>query len=337
MEDDKVKIYDVPSKTRNYTIIDNTTGKPMNQENFSLEVNPSVIDRLKALKKVNEEKIKEAENKEVFEDTGIINAFTPEDPTMFTENKGEDYIDAIDFKDELAPVLTEETGDEAVGTQGEFARNKILERVKARDNEEEEEQPIRENEFSSMFEYKEEKEEEFENLNQPLNQTYSYQDPNLNPTAGFNENPLQNKEVEKYEERVARSGNNRMFAILSYIPFVSLFFIWTKNKFLKFHAVEGFQYTLYTIFAFLFLAPYVAIQHEIIKNVNLSSTINTILLLVAIIGLVMLCAGLLSIILGMTVAVLGKKAHIPLLWFKRKKIKEQEENLVENSTNNTNA
>lgn len=334
MEEDKVKIYDVPSKTRNYTIIDNTTGKPINQEDYSLEINPSVIERLKALKKVNEEKVKEAENKVEFEDAGIITAYTPEDPTLFTENKGDDYIDAVDYKEELAPVLIEETGDEAVGIQGEYSRNKILERVKVRNgNETEEEEEVKQNEFSSMFEYKEEEKEE--EKEETPNFTYSYQDPSLNPSAGFSENPLQDKIQEEYEETISKKGNKKLLAMLSYIPFLSLIFIWTKNKFLKFHAIEGLQCTLYLLLGGIFLVPYLGIQHEIIKNVTLSETLNTVLLVLSVIGLVMVCASVLTILLGMIIALCGKKKHFPLLWFIKKKKADKKENAEAEKTENT--
>jgi len=55
METDEMMILrDLPVDTRNYTIVDNITGKPIDQSNYTLTIDPEVIKKLNSLKKINE-------------------------------------------------------------------------------------------------------------------------------------------------------------------------------------------------------------------------------------------------------------------------------------------
>ena len=58
--EETMELRDLPVDTRNYTIVDNVTGKPIEQSKYSLTVDPEVIAKLNTLKKVNEEKIRKA-------------------------------------------------------------------------------------------------------------------------------------------------------------------------------------------------------------------------------------------------------------------------------------
>ena len=63
---DTMELRDLPVDTRNYTIIDNITGKPIDQSTYSLTIDPEVIGKLNKLKLVNEEKIRQATLKGLF-------------------------------------------------------------------------------------------------------------------------------------------------------------------------------------------------------------------------------------------------------------------------------
>ena len=55
--EDRMTLHDLPVNTRNYTIIDNITGKPIEQSNYTLSIDEEVIKKLNKLKDINEEKL----------------------------------------------------------------------------------------------------------------------------------------------------------------------------------------------------------------------------------------------------------------------------------------
>ena len=50
MEEQSMILRDLPVNTRNYTILDNVTGKPIDQGNYSLTIDKEVINKLNKLK-----------------------------------------------------------------------------------------------------------------------------------------------------------------------------------------------------------------------------------------------------------------------------------------------
>ena len=50
MEEESMILRDLPVNTRNYTILDNVTGKPIDQENYSLTIDKEVINKLNKFK-----------------------------------------------------------------------------------------------------------------------------------------------------------------------------------------------------------------------------------------------------------------------------------------------
>jgi hypothetical protein len=82
--EETMELRDLPVDTRNYTIIDNITGKPIEQSNYSLTIDPTVIGKLNELKRVNEEKVKQASLKSQYGDTTLVDTFTPDDNSVFT-------------------------------------------------------------------------------------------------------------------------------------------------------------------------------------------------------------------------------------------------------------
>ena len=73
--EETMELRDLPVDTRNYTIIDNITGKPIEQSNYSLTIDPLVIGKLNELKRVNEEKIRQASLKSQYGDEISISNF----------------------------------------------------------------------------------------------------------------------------------------------------------------------------------------------------------------------------------------------------------------------
>ena len=136
--EETMELRDLPVDTRNYTIVDNVTGKPIEQSKYSLTIDPEVIGKLNTLKKVNEEKIRQATLKGQYKDSTLVDTFTPEDNSVFTPVFEGDYIQAQDFN--ATPEPTEVQAEETVEEEKPEAyapevlqQDTILERVVARD------------------------------------------------------------------------------------------------------------------------------------------------------------------------------------------------------------
>ena len=88
---------DLPVDTRNYTILDNVTGKPVDQNTYSLTIDAEVINKLNKLKRVTEEKLKQASLRSAYSDSTLVDTFTPEDNSVFSPLYEGEYIDAEDY------------------------------------------------------------------------------------------------------------------------------------------------------------------------------------------------------------------------------------------------
>ena len=105
--EDRMTLRDMPVDTRNYTIIDNITGKPIDQSSYTLNIDSAVIQKLNTLKKMNEEKIKQAALKDKYGDTSLVTTFTPDNNAVFTPVYNDEYIDYHDFN-QGTPSSTDE-------------------------------------------------------------------------------------------------------------------------------------------------------------------------------------------------------------------------------------
>lgn len=135
---------DLPVDTRNYTIVDNITGKPIDQSSYTLTIDPEVISKLNKLKQVNEEKIKQAALRDQYGNDTLVSTFTPTDNAVFTPVYNDEYIDFHDFNSnqDSAPIVEEVVEEtqivEEVNTEANVGAEVImsdtlLDRVIARD------------------------------------------------------------------------------------------------------------------------------------------------------------------------------------------------------------
>lgn len=145
--EERMILRDMPVDTRNYTIIDNITGKAIDQSNYTLSIDNEVIGKLNQLKKINEEKIKQAALKDKYGDSTSVSTFTPEDNAVFTPVYNDDYIDFHDFntndkKEEVKieanePIETNEVMETPIQPETTHAEviqsDTLLARVVARD------------------------------------------------------------------------------------------------------------------------------------------------------------------------------------------------------------
>lgn len=146
MENEEMMILrDLPVDTRNYTIVDNITGKPIDQSTYTMTIDKEVIGKLNKLKQVNEEKVKQAALRDQYGSSSITNPFTPQDNAVFTPVYSDSYISARDFNveaqqpvvEEVAPVeeetLSFETEAPQHNTTEVIQSDTLLQRVVARD------------------------------------------------------------------------------------------------------------------------------------------------------------------------------------------------------------
>lgn len=103
--EEKMVLRDLPVDTRNYTILDNVTGKPVDQGSYSLTIDPEVINKLNKLKRVTEEKLKQASLRSTYSEATLVETFTPEDNSVFSPLYTGEYIHAEDYN--FAPIEEE--------------------------------------------------------------------------------------------------------------------------------------------------------------------------------------------------------------------------------------
>ena len=137
--EDKMILRDLPVDTRNYTILDNITGKPVEQSSYSLTIDPEVINKLNKLKKLTEEKIRQASLRSTYSDATLVETFTPEDNSVFSPLYEGEYIDVEDFnktiEEPVEEVKIEEVKEEkSIHAPSEVITSEgLLDRVVARD------------------------------------------------------------------------------------------------------------------------------------------------------------------------------------------------------------
>ena len=356
MEEEGMILKDLPVQTRNYTIIDNVTGKPVDQNEYSLTIAPSVIDKLKALKQVNEQKIKEASMRNSYSSDAMVSTFTPTDVSAFAPVYDNEYINYNSIANTNKPTQTVETVVEAPTRQAKnFSNDSILDRVVARSSVSAYQEPSTNNTSAPV----ENNLADSSYTGEPVYVGGSVYDPNAGvrkesasvsiggpfnadmPVVEekstvfdhvLNQPEDENKwadavldepyEVEMEETAPVQNEDNskagRLFAWLCYIPFMWILFMFTKKKFLKSHVIEGIQLTLFLIIGAGLAFPYVAIDQKWL-TLNLD---HTLVLVMGILGAVFLVTWAFTMLISMILALCGKRFHVSLLWG-RKKIKNR--------------
>ena len=331
--EETMELRDLPVDTRNYTIVDNVTGKPIEQSKYSLTIDPEVIGKLNTLKKVNEEKIRQATLKGQYKDSTLVDTFTPEDNSVFTPVFEGDYIQAQDFN--ATPEPTEAQAEETVEEEKPEAyapevlqQDTILERVVARDPStiQTEDLQTSENADENTDTNVEDNgaSENPETPSQPIdNSTFTP------PTTGLQQASEQIVKIDAEKlgpairpPKGGRSRDHKVnldkmeikeakgYAWLGYLLFFLPLLINRKNRFARIHANEGLELNIIEILGVLLILPYF-----LLKNVpEIWVTVEFVAVLV---GVVLLGMCALTIIPMMICAMCGLQFQTPWLWKKR--------------------
>ena len=91
-----IVLRNLPITTRNYTVVDTATGKPVDNTTYSLTIAPHVIEKLYELKRINEEKKQQAALRQQYAQDSLTSAYTPTDTSVFTPLTTNEYIDVRD-------------------------------------------------------------------------------------------------------------------------------------------------------------------------------------------------------------------------------------------------
>ena len=332
--EETMELRDLPVDTRNYTIVDNVTGKPIEQSKYSLTIDPEVIGKLNTLKKVNEEKIRQATLKGQYKDSTLVDTFTPEDNSVFTPVFEGDYIQAQDFN--ATPEPTEVQAEETVEEEKPEAyapevlqQDTILERVVARDPStiQTEDLQTSENADENTDTNVEDNgsSENPETPNQPVDNS-TFTPP---PTTGLQQASEQIVKIDAEKlgpaikpPKGGRSRDHKVnldkmeikeakgYAWLGYLLFFLPLLINRKNRFARIHANEGLELNIIEILGVLLILPYF-----LLKNVpEIWVTVEFVAVLV---GVVLLGMCALTIIPMMICAMCGLQFQTPWLWKKR--------------------
>lgn len=330
--EDTMELRDLPVDTRNYTIIDNITGKPIDQSNYSLTIDPEVISKLNTLKKVNEEKIKQATLRGLYEEATLVDTFTPEDNSVFTPVYDDEYISNHDFntaEETVAPIVEEKPIEEKVVEEKPtfnptevLQQDNVLERVVARDPSTIVKEPEETLDSTENSETNETSEENSNNESAPDNSTFTPEMAGLKEASEqivkINADklgpaikpPKHDRPSYKINLDVMEIREAKSYAWLGYLLFFLPLLINRKNRFARIHANEGLELNMVEILGGLLLLPYFLLT-------NLEGTWHTVTFIMALAGIVLLGMCVLTIIPMMICAMCGLQFQTPWLWKRR--------------------
>lgn len=319
MEEESMILRDLPVNTRNYTIIDNVTGKPIDQGNYSLTIDKEVISKLNKLKQVNEEKRRQASLKGQYTDIALVDTFTPKDNAVFTPIYSGEYIDAHDFveKEEKVEEVKQVVQEEPVAEI--IKQDTLLERVFARDpstvvhteeedtsqqNEDKPNQPI----DNSYQETNNTPEMEKTGLQQASEQIINIDTDKLGkeikaPT-GFKEG----RQIITLDETEIKEG--RGVAWLAYLLFFIPLLLNRNNRYVRLHANMGLELNILELLIAILIVPKLILT-------SITGTGAVILTILALVGVVLLASCAITIIPMIIGAIVGKAYQRPWLFKKR--------------------
>lgn len=321
--DEKMTLRDLPVDTENYTIIDNVTGKPIDEKNYSLSIDKEVINKLNKLKSVSEEKIKQASLKNQYQDSTLVDTFTPDDTSVFTPIYKDEYIDYDEFMEGKKQVeeetkAMEENQEEA--KKPELAEviksDTILDRVVARKNDETNSQAIGQIEPAQVPAEESLYSKVTDNSlftpdmaqSQPYSQTINVD------TSNLGEKKKKGKKAKKRKEKIALDKSEikagRGVAWLAYILFFLPLLFKRHNRFVRLHANEGLELNIIEILGVALILPFLLVKNAV-------GTMHLIITICAIAGFVLLTACILTIIPMIFCSLCGLQFQIPWLWKKR--------------------
>jgi len=354
MEEERMILRDLPVDTRNYTIVDNITGKPIDQSTYTLTIDKEVIAKLNKLKELNEEKIKQAALRDKYGNSDYVSTFTPQDNAVFTPVYNDEYISYHDFNDDkkeetytavqentITDIPSEETTENVVDidTNSQHAEviqsDSILERVVARDPSlrvVEEEKPVEEpkEELDYISNYTGDNVDTSQNENQELQADNSLFTPEMATLQDASEQILKidteklgedikaHKEQKRGTEKIKLDKmeiiSGKKIAWTAYILFFIPLLFRKNNRFVRLHANEGVELNIVELLSGLFIGQYFLLPTLI---ENLSGTLSTISFFAGIIGAGLLGACILTLIPMMICAMCGLQVQTPWLWHRR--------------------
>jgi hypothetical protein len=355
--DDRMILRDLPVDTRNYTIVDNITGKPIDQSNYTLTIDTEVIKKLNTLKLMNEEKVKQAALRDKYGSTSLVSTFTPEDNAVFTPEYNDEYISYHDFnssnveeKEEVVEETMQPEEEKAELPHAEVIQSDtLLDRVVARDpsvrlaekeEQEKAEQPKEELDYISNYDPNKEYVAEAETTEEEIKADNSLFTPEMatlqqasEQIVKINEDKLGEdikpiperkrlKEKIKLDKMEVISG--RGIAWMAYILFFIPLLFKRKNRFVRIHANEGLDLNIVEIISALLIGQYYLLPNW----VTLEGMGITASLFGCMIGAGIAAACALTIVIRIICSLAGNYSQIHWLW-KQRIIKVQSERSTE--------
>lgn len=338
----------LPISTRNYQIVDTATGKPIENNSYSVKIAPHVIENLYELKKINEEKKQQAKFREQYADHTLTDAYTPTDDSAFAFQNGNEYIRADDIQRH-----SNDTYGEEVLAQPEFKAeaiqsDSILGRVSARSQDPHEkeitlEEKAPEVDYITADTYTPTGNYEYAMPDNSMdNSMFGGSEYSTNDNSTFNPDNISNNDnggnsmetneevakapKQKKEKKKRRPdyinltkdevNSGRGVAWLAYILFFIPLIFKGKNRFVRIHANEGLDLNIAELIGGLLILPFFLIS-------NPTGITEIVVYVAGILGLVVLSACALTIIPVMIGALCGAQFQIP--WLLKKRIIKIEE------------
>ena len=345
---DSMILRDMPVETRNYIIIDNITGKPIDQSNYTLSIDPEVIGKLNKLKKINEEKVKQAALRDKYGNTNIASTFTPKDNAVFTPVYNDEYIDFQDFnnKEEVQMIDTpekEEVVEEQVQDNQPHAEvitsDTLLDRVVARDpsvrlQEQEEakiaEEPKEELDYISNYNPNAEQQAPVEETAQSAPVDNSVFTPEMANLQSASEQIVKidpdklggdikaHKEQKKGTERIKLDRmeviSGKKIAWTAYILFFIPLLFKKNNRFVRIHANEGLELNIVELLGGLLVAQYFLLP-KIMENI--SANLSMVSLIACWFGAALVGVCALTCVIALIASLFGNQHQTPWLWKRR--------------------
>lgn len=337
----------LPISTRNYQIVDTATGKPIENNSYSVKIAPHVIENLYELKKINEEKKQQAKFREQYADHTLTDAYTPTDDSAFAFQNGNEYIRADDIQKH-----SNDGYNDSVMAQPEYKAeaiqsDSILGRVSARSQDPHKkeitlEEKAPEVDYITAETYTPTGNYEYSMPENTVdNSMFGGSEYNTNDNSTFNPdnvsnydnggNNMETEEIikpkkEKKERKKRRPdyinltkdevNSGRGVAWLAYILFFIPLIFKGKNRFVRIHANEGLDLNIAELIGGLLILPFFLIS-------NPTGVTEIVVYIAGILGLVVLAACALTIIPVMIGALCGAQFQIP--WLLKKRIIKIEE------------
>lgn len=343
---DSMILRDMPVETRNYIIIDNITGKPIDQSNYTLSIDSEVIGKLNKLKKINEEKVKQAALRDKYGNTNIASTFTPKDNAVFTPVYNDEYIDFHDFndnKEEEVNMIDTPEKPEVVETTTQpeqphaevIQSDTLLDRVIARDESariqaQEEakvvEEPKEELDYISTYDPSTENQTadtapaadnsvftpEMAGLQQASEQIVKIDPDKLGGDIKAHKEQKKGTERIKLDRMEVISG--KKIAWTAYILFFIPLLFKKTNRFVRIHANEGLELNIMEIISGLMVGQYFLLP-KLMET--MSSTWSMVSFVICMVGAGLLGACVLTCIIALIASLFGNQNQTPWLWKRR--------------------